>query len=539
MPRVKVVGLIEANLAENPLGLASRAIEDLGGKPVLRRVVETVLKVPSIARTVVVTRPADGPAVREAVEGLPVDVRESELPDAPRRGILRRARKWARFGWRGGLHWTTAFDEHGWPKALLAAAEAAGADSAALFRAEAPLVDARLAESIVAHHLKFVGTYYFTFAQAPVGLVPEVCTIGFLKTMALTGQTPLEVLRYKKEDPKMDRVRAECHFDCGDTVRRAPFRLAADSGRGLAALRALWAACPDPETADAARWIGTASRHPEAWLGGIPPFASIEAVRSPGAAPVPAARNLPEWIDPALFERLCRALSAADDACLSIEGFGDPLAHPELPRLLEALSRNRIYGRHLVSPGTHLTERAQDLLFEADLDVLEVPIGAHSAETYRRLAGADGFDRVRGNLRRFLDRRKERGGETPFLLVSIAKRRETEPEVEAFYDDWLAAGAWPVIRPANRYAGQVPDASPFPTNLAARRPCVKIANELYIDTAGEPLVCREDLAARHPLAGDPAVAWAGERLSGLRAAHARGDWGAFPLCPDCTEWDRF
>lgn len=539
MPRVKVVGLIEVNLAENPLGLASRALEDLGGRPILRRVVETVLKIPSIARTVVVTRPADGPAVRKAVEGLPVDVHESALPDVPRRAALRRARKWSRFGWRGGLHWTTAFDEHGWPKALLAAAEAAGAGSCALFRAEAPLVDARLTEAIVAHHLKFVGTYYFTFAQAPVGLVPEVCTTGFLKTMAITGQTPLEVLRYKKEDPKMDRVRAECHFDCGDAVRRAPFRLAADSGRGLAALRALWAACPDPETADAERWIGTAARHPEAWLGTVPPFASIGTVRDPAAVPVPSARPLPERIAPEAFARICRGLATADDVCVSIEGLGDPLAHPGLPRILEALSAHRIYGRHLVSPGTHLTERARELLFEADLDVLEVPIGAHTAETYRLLAGSDAFDRIRANLRAFLESRKERGSETPFLVVSITKRRETEPEVEAFYDDWLAEGAWPVVRPANRYAGQVPDVSPFPTNLAARRPCVKIASELCVGTDGEPLVCREDLAARHPLKGEPAAAWTGERLSALRAAHARGDWSAFPLCPDCTEWDRF
>ncbi len=537
---MKVVGLIEANLAVNPLGLASRALEPLGGKPILRRVAETAINIPSIAQTVVVTRPEDAPAVRKALEGLPVTLHESGEPDVPRRKILRRARKWSRFGWRGGLHWTTAFDEHGWPKALLAAAAAAGADSAAVFRAEAPFVDARLADAIVLHHLKFRKTYYFTFAQAPVGLVPELCTLDFLKTMAITGQTPLEVLRYKKEDPKMDRVRAECHFDAGDAVRRAPWRFTADSGRGLSALRTLWSRCTDPETADAARWIGTASSHPDAWLGKAPPFATVEVVRRPDALPVPPARTMPEWIDPERFSRLCRDLAAeTDDLCLSLEGFGDPLAHPAADRILAALGEVPLYGRHLVTPGTGLSGPLLDRALEADLDIVEVPLGAHSAATWRALGGPGDFDAVRANLDAFLDRRGKRGGETPFLVVSIVKRRETEPEIEPFYDDWLARGAWPVIRPANRYAGQVPDVSPFPTNLAARRPCVKLASELYVDAAGEALACREDLAARHPLPGEPAAAWTGERLSALRAAHARGDWSAFPLCPPCTEWDRF
>ncbi len=543
---MKVIACIEANLAENPLGLPSRALADFCGKPVLARVAERILAVGSVQEVVVVTRPDDAARVRQALRDLPVRVHESAQPDVPQRKPLRRARKWSRFGWRGGLHWTTAFDEHGWPKALHEAAVTSQADSIAIVRAEAPLLDPALTDAMVQHHLKYRKTYFFTFAQAPPGLVPEICTIDFLKTMTLTNETPLAVLRYKKEKPEMDRIRAECHFDCGETVRRMTWRLTADSARGLAALRGLWALAADPEKTGAHGWAALAGAHPEVWIGELPPFASVELVRQPAASPVPG-RLLPEFMDPDVFTRIAEALAAGDDTCLTLEGWGDPLAHPRVDEIFSTLKTHRPYGVHLVTPGMLLDEKRADLLFAADLDILEIPLNAHTPETYQKLGGVGDFSGVSANLEAFLARRKKQGCVTPYLAVSITKRLETEPEIEAFYETWLDRGAWPVIRPANRYAGQVPDSAPFPTNLARRRPCVKIQNELYLDTAGEILACREDLAARHPLAPplpdaktyDAGPLWREGKLADLRTAHRRSAWAAFPLCPACTEWDRF
>lgn len=533
-----VLACVEVNLARNPLGLASRALADLGGKPVLRRVCEALRAVRAIDATAVVTRPRDAAAVSGALAGLPVTIHASDAPDVPQRGALRRARKWSRFGWRGGLHWTTAFDEHGWPRALLEAALAAGADSVAVARAEAPLLDPALTDALVRHHLRYRKTYFMTFAQAPVGLVPEAYTIDFLKTMAATNQTPLEVLRYKPDRPEMDRIRAECHFDCGDRIRRAPFRMTADSRRGLEALRTLWARADDPERTPAEMWVTLAARHADAWLGDAPPFASVEIVREPGICPVPPERPLPTAIDPETVARLLAGLSGWDDVCLTLEGFGDPLAHPAFPAIADAIRRARPYGVHLVTPGARLTDEALDLLFDLPVDVVEVPFG-------RRATPPAEDARVRDNLDRFLARRREAPNDAPFLVAALPKRRDTEPEAEAFFDAWLARGAWPVFRSVNAYAGQVADRPPLPTNLARRIPCVKIASELYVDTAGEVLVCREDLAARRPVAphGAPEAmalrrAWREGTLAALRAAHREGRWDAFPLCPPCTEWDR-
>lgn len=527
---MRVVACVEADLSANPLGLPSRALDDLGGKPVIRRTVEALLRAGVFDACAVVCRPGERSRLAPALAGLAATVRESGAADVPLRAELRRARKWSLTGWRGGLLWATAFDELGWPAALLEAAREEAADSVAIVRAEAPLLDAALTAEMTRHHLKQRDRYYLTFAQAPVGLLPEICTAGFLQTMAASGQTPREVLRYRSERPEMDKARAECHFDAGDAIRRAPVRLAADTRRGIEGLRALWKAAGDPERLGARGWVDLAASHPEAFLGEAPPFVSVELVRDPAFLPISEGAPT-RFLAPDALDRLLAGLSGWDDLRVSLEGFGDPLAHPAFDEVLAVLARRRPFGISLATAGPLLDEARCESLADHRVDIVEAPI----------LPRTSGSDAARAGLQRLLDLRKRRA-DAPIAVASAVKTLETEPELEAFYDAWLAAGAWPVIRSPNAFAGQAPDRSLLPTSLARRLPCAKLARELYVDAAGQALVCRQDLAAKVPL-GDVRTAslpalWTEGALARLRAAHAKEDWSAFPLCPACQEWDR-
>jgi len=127
------------------------------------------------------------------------------------------------------------------------------------------------------------------------------------------------------------------------------------------------------------------------------------------------------------------------------------------------------------------------------------------------------------------------------LVVSAEKTTGVDPGVEAFFDEWLGRGAWPVIRPHRDYAGQVPDRAPMRLPPAVRRGCRRLETSIHVDAGGRVPVCEMDFACSEKVAELPAdgvgSVWSCERLRSMREDHRSGRFDRFRLCPSCHAWD--
>jgi spiro-SPASM protein len=540
---VKVIAAVDIDLAQNGLGLPSRCLEPIEGKPVLRHLLDRIARSKELAGTVLCCRPGEAEAIRAKLGTTAARWLTLDLPDVPQRTRLRKARKWAIEGWRGGLFWTSSFDEEGRPGALAEAARAEGAESVVHLSPSAPLPDVPLLDKLIAHHVQHQQHFQLTFCSTPPGFLGEIYRTGLVKQMAQAGKTAEELLRYHPKNPQMDPTRQDCHLDPGENLRTLPARFTADHRRGMETIGFLGRRFSGLDRIPSAEEAASALRQSDLFQNPpFPRFVGIETVRDPARLPVPAPGAL-RFLTMEHYHKLIEELTVYDDVCISLRGFGDPLSHPHCFEMIEAAHKKGIYGIHLETPGERLDAAAAERLAASPLDLLEVPLHAHTDETYRKITGSDRYTALKETLLRFLKvRRSGADFESPLLAVSIFKILEAEPEVEPFYDFWLEAGAWPTIRQFNAYAGQIEDRAVIHTAPVWRRPCEKLRLELQVQADGNATICRQDFRSIEPIGniGIHSVTelWQGERMRGLREAHRQKRYDPFSLCPACKEWDR-
>jgi hypothetical protein len=240
------------------------------------------------------------------------------------------------------------------------------------------------------------------------------------------------------------------------------------------------------------------------------------------------------------FCAIAGTLGTYGDAVLSLEGLGDALLHGDILRLAETAKGAGILGVHVGTSGLPLDEGSFDRLCAARVDVLSAALGAHFPETYAKVFGGDGLARAQAALEALRRRRLESSQPWPLVIAEITKMRPVEADIEPFYDYWQTRSDQPVVRPFNDFAGQVEDLATIHLRTSARMPCRKIFEELYIDAQGVAWPCRQDILGTRPLgsacSGDIEELWHCEFMEKLRAAHAAGDYGFWPLCEKCKDW---
>lgn len=533
--------------ATGPLGLPSRAGELLAGRTVLERTVERLRRLKDIQGVAVLVEPGGAEQARRWLGSAQARVLEVLGPDSPRRQALRRARKWSRDSWRGGIRQTMELDASGDFASLAAAARELSAEALLVALPESPLADAEILAGLVRHAApEGRPVMPSALCQAPAGFAGFFAVAGWLESMAAAGRTYGSLLA--REPGRIAQPlahRADCYV--GPTaVRRCEFRAAADSARSAELLSELLRRAPGagglgPGGEEAARLV---AGDPALYAGRFPRLVEVELTTAGGVPfkDTPAALDVPERrMSARLFEKLLDDLRGGDDVLLTLGGPGDPLAHPEVFDLLRLARAKGVYGLHLDTPGTLLDEACAGRLLECDLDVVSVRLGAARAETYQALTGRGDFEALAANVERLAALRKQSGREWPFVAVEAEKRVEVEPELLEFFDRWEEKSDWPVIRPFSDYAGQLPDRAALHLTLASRVPCRRLLKELCVRAGGEVPVCRMDFRCAEPAGSverrSVEELWTSGRIAGLRGQQHAGRLDGFRLCPACRDWD--
>ncbi len=543
---MKVIAAIEADPDRSPIGTVSRLGDDLAGCAVLRRTVTRLTRCRRIDSIHVITSSAQRDRIAGLVNGLGAIVETHTHGPPPWQDRVRRTRKWSLECWRGGIAGLCCFDEYLHAGVLGALGQRERADAVAAVPAAAPLVDPALLDAMIEHLGGLEHDTRIVFSQAPPGLAGVLAQPGFYDDVFRAGHPPGAVLAYIPANPQLDFTAKPCCYSVPGVVVETPARVLADTHRGMALLTELLA--QDDETALTAERICrfVADRRADQ-LDRLPREVEIELTTDdqlgettlrPRGRRVPARGPIP--VD--LVRKIADELTEFDDALLVLGGFGEPLLHPELPDVVAACRQAGIFGLAVRTNGLALTGDVLDVLIDQDVDVVNVTLDAHSAETYRALNQSDAFDQVVGNIEAMQARIVERGRGGPLIVPEMAKLRGTLPEQEGFYDDWIRRTGWANIVTPSHYAGQLPDQAIMSMAPPRRARCARLWSRLIILADGTAVTCDQDFAARQPVgrvdSGSIASIWTGEGLAAIRAAHSGDSLGSLPLCPACDEWHR-
>ncbi len=536
------------DLDENSLGLPSLVEEEIDGAPVLYHTVSR-LTLSSDYKVALVLRnrpdaQRDADRARALVDGLDCEIVTSSAPDVVNRQFLRRGRLWSLNSWRGGMGWTTYWDEAGSPGALAEAAERLDADAIGLLTADSPYADPGLACQVLAWHVERLRKAQVTVTGVPPGLAPAFFSRDIVKAYAKQGLTLAASIAYDPSRPQRDIASTEAHYEADMRMRTAPFRFTAHSMRQIEMMRGLSDIGAGPRKASALDAIAALAGEPRLWSGPVPAKLEIEPTTRFDAAPFYladyAASRVKADMPLEIFERMIASLAPHRDVCLTLEGLGEPLLNADMAAIVHAARAAGILGVHVATAGRLLDQAAFFALRDAGLDVLSVHAGAATENGYRTLYGREGLERVSAAVEAAFAERKKSEIAWPLLAVEITKLRALDAEVEPFYNHWFGRCDWPVIRPFNDFAAQIADAATVHMRTSARTPCRRIFTEMFIDAEGIAWPCRQDILRTRPLGnaaeeGIPAL-WHCAFMEELRDAHARGDWDFWPLCANCKDW---
>jgi spiro-SPASM protein len=545
---VSAIICMPTDFDRNWLGLPSLLAQEIDGAPVLYH---TVSRLTLSDRWKVVLVVEGGPRAesnvaraREMLGALPYEIHVTAAADVPNRAFLRRSRLWSIRSWRGGIGSTTWYDEDGSPAALAEAAKRFGADAVALIAADSPFADPALAARLFDWHYDRIRKALVTVTGVPPGLAPAVFNAEVLDSFARQGVTLAASMAYRPSHPQRDLAATEAHFEAEMELRLAPWRLTVHSARQLELMRALAARGVSPRKSSAVDVVRALSGAPDLWAGRLPAKIDVEPTTRFAAAPFHLKAYLQSRpiVDMPVetLHAILQAPGAYGDVVVSLEGLGDALLHPDIMRLAAAARDAGVLGVHVATSGVPLDDSSFDRLSAARLDVLSASLGAHFPETYAKVFGGDGLARAQAALEALRSRRLESSQPWPLVIAEITKMRPVEADIEPFYDYWQARSDQPIVRPFNDFAGQVEDLATIHLRTSARVPCRKIFEELYIDAEGVAWPCRQDILRTHPLgdarSGNIEGLWRCEFMEKLRAAHAAGDYGFWPLCETCKEW---
>lgn len=538
---MKFIAAVMVDLTESPLGTRSRLAEAIDGVPVLRRCLARLTRAQRIDGVFVVASPTDAPGLAPMIEGLRVLVETAHLQPGPFSELVRAGRWWGLDGWRGGVGSLCVFDEDINLPMLAALVRKHEADAVVCVPAAAALIDPVLTDAMIAHYETLGHELNFTFTQAPPGLAPIILGRRLLEELAPSNEPVGLLLAYNPDRPVADLTGKEACYRAPAAVIEAGGRLLCDTARSVERVRELIEAGADDWTAErTGRHLGErAGSHALA----LPTEIEIELTTkraTAGASLIrPTGDDVPQRgpISLEVIRRIIDGIRNVDDVRIVLGGFGEPLLHPsfsEICRMLRPTAAALAVRTYAECDNTD----AEDALFETPVEVVEIPLDATTAETYRTVHGVDAFAEVIARVERWLERRVKAGRARPLVAPSFAKCIENVNEMEAFFDNWQRRLGMSLITGHSDYAGQRPSHAVTRTDPPARGACRRVRSRMTILADGSVTTCDQDyrgLQVAGRLTELPlSEVWHSAMLERVR----RNEIGAMPLCKACREWHR-
>jgi hypothetical protein len=546
---MKIVAAVFADFVERNIGGPSALLEDLAGVPVIVRTLRRVAAIEGLAARCLFVRPRDRDVAARALQDAGVmdrfELVAEDRGQRPKRELFQAGRRWRLDGWRSTPLGLTYIDEFVNPPMTALLMQRYECDALFCFDGAQPALDVGIAGEMLAHLDRFANEVHLVFTQAPPGLAGVLLKIGMIRDMLSCGSHVGLHLTYHPMAPVMDPITHPSCYHVSPDVSQTTGRFTGDTRRSRELLAAAWDALG--AEADAEALCGWLRDPAHARAGPLPVEVELELTTAdplPETTLRPRGQRVPtrQVEDLEAVRRLAAELATYDDRLVYLGGFGDPLQHPQFGRICEILRSAGVFG---LAAGTHLLDapaESVDALFSNAVDVLEIRLDAHTAETYARVHGRAGFKQAVNCVSQLEARRRAESLPRPLLVCSQTRCAETFGDLEPFHDHWLQQVGSAVIEGRNTYCGTFPEDTLLPARPPKRTPCRRLQSRLMLLADGAAVSCSQDFEGRQAVGNwiqkSLGEIWRGEALESLRRRQAELVLGEDPLCGSCGEWHR-
>ena len=231
---------------------------------------------------------------------------------------------------------------------------------------------------------------------------------------------------------------------------------------------------------------------------------------------------------------------AADTGVQKIALFlaGEPLLHRDLPYMIEHIAARGMETR-VRTNGTLLTREKSLQLLDAGLDFLGISFDGDNRHDYEEMRAGASYDEVLENLHTFLELKKKRGTDKPFVSMQMIKMPGNpnpgiDPDFIAGFDG-LPINEFNPIHP-HSWRGEVEIEGEQVKRGDKYYPCRFLWTALSITWDGKAICCA-DLNGRF-IMGDVtrqslSEIWNGERILHHRRLLKQERYKELPLCAEC------
>jgi len=234
-----------------------------------------------------------------------------------------------------------------------------------------------------------------------------------------------------------------------------------------------------------------------------------------------------------LFKKVIDEASSYQLPSLKLNFRGEPLLHPDLPKMVKYAKEKGILEVQFNTNGLVLSEQKSEELIKAGLDKIIFSVDGATKETYEKIRTGSNFDTVVNNIKRLVDLRDRNGLKKPLVRVQMVKMEENKHEVEQFIKMW--------INVVNRVAITI-RREPYIkgvgfTKKLAHFPCHQIWQRMVVWWTGETFMCCGDWHGEYPL-GDANRnslhdLWHSDKYNHVRHLHTSGKLEELPICARC------
>lgn len=247
-----------------------------------------------------------------------------------------------------------------------------------------------------------------------------------------------------------------------------------------------------------------------------------------------------------IWTRIVDEMAQHPWSILNLGTDGEPLIHRRFAEMMRYAKGKGVSPINLTTNGVLLTpERAEVLLGENLIDVINISLDAFTAETYERIRGTRHFPKVRQNVLDLIALR-DRLGSAAKIQVNFIDQPEAHGEVEDFKAYWQPLVDNVMIRTyydATHVIGKPgPDMTgkqvPFPPE--ERWPCQQFWRRMNVSEDGTVRYCVDDWyngsRLGHVAESSLKEIWQGADYQHYRTLHQERRFHENPFCADCTEW---
>ncbi len=239
------------------------------------------------------------------------------------------------------------------------------------------------------------------------------------------------------------------------------------------------------------------------------------------------------------FQRVIDECAQHEVNFVRITADGEPLVHPELFPMLEYAQERGVGPVGLTTNGSLVKEGAAKRLLNSGVAIVDFSLDAFSKETFELIRVGLSYDKVIGNVLRFLELRDTLQSSVR-VVVSFVEQEQNAHELEAFREYWEALVDEVIVRHMTSNVGlNTPPEGRWP-GWHERWPCAHFFRRVVINHRGQLKACpidwRQLTVSEHVSERSVHEQWHGSFYWSHRLQHLSDSIEESNACHACPDW---